>query len=58
MRIRQDITVQAGWIGEKGIKYKAKAVDILNSGELLVETENGMQTLNSGEIKICTESII
>lgn len=43
---------------KNGIKYKAKAVDILNSGELLVETESGMQTLNSGEIKICTESIV
>ena len=43
---------------KKGERIRAKAIDILNSGELVVKNENGIENLNSGEIKICRESLI
>ena len=43
---------------KNGERIRAKAVDISDSGELVVKTDSGEQKLNSGEIKICRESLI
>ena len=43
---------------KNGKKIRAEAIDILNSGELVVRTDCGIQKLNSGEIKICPESLL